>query len=217
MDQNQVEKDEDQSVKVYTSWRWLVGFFSMFVGVLIHIYCLQYLDLTLLAANSVTAVVAAIVLSTQILGEKFVCRYDLPALIFIAIGCSTIVLNANKTETEYTADEVKELLKSPRSLLFMGTCLFTIVLSMCILGCILRRLRLFENDVEAYESENGLSGEALILPARELKLQGVGSAASINAEAEQDRAEQAEDAEEVQRPARILIETLNDMPREQLD
>ena len=156
---------------------------------------------------------AAIVLSTQILGEKFVCRYDLPALIFIAAGCSTIVLSANKTETEYTADEVKELLKSPRSLLFMGTCLLTIVLSICILGCLLRRLRLFEKDVEAYEKENELSGEALILPARELKLQGFGSTASINAEARQD----SDNMEEVQRPARYLIETLNDMPREQLD
>lgn len=94
----------DQSVKVYTSWRWLVGILAMIISVMIHIYCLQYLDLTLLAANTVNCVVAAVVLSTLILGEKFMWKYDLPALIFIATGCFLIVLGANKTETEYTAD-----------------------------------------------------------------------------------------------------------------
>ena len=125
--------------------------------------------MTLLAANAVTAVVCAIIFSTQILGETFVCRYDLPALIFIAAGCSTIVLNANKTETEYSAQDVKDLLKSPRTLAFIGTCLFCIILSIFILSCILRKLRLFEKDVEAYQTEHALSDIDLILPARELQ------------------------------------------------
>ena len=108
---------------------------------------------------------------------------------------------------------MKELLKAPRTIIFIITCLLCIGLSAFILVSILRRLRLFEKDVEAYEKENELSGEALILPARELKLRGFGSTASINAEARQD----SDVMEEVQRPARYLIETLNDMPREQLD
>ena len=116
------------------------------------------MDLTLLAANSVTAILAAIFFSVQILGEKFVCRYDLPALLFIAVGCSTIVLNANKSETKYSADDVKALLRAPRTLCFIGFCLLCILLSVCTLSLVLRRLRRFESDVESYEQEHGLKG-----------------------------------------------------------
>ena len=70
---------------------------------------------------------------------------------------------------------MKELLKAPRTIIFIITCLLCIGLSAFILVSILRRLRMFEKDVEAYEKENDLSGEALILPARELKIQAIQS------------------------------------------
>ena len=61
----------------------------------LHIYLIQFLDLTLLAANSANSIVAVIILSTTILDEKFIWQYDLTALCFILIGCITIVMNAN--------------------------------------------------------------------------------------------------------------------------
>ena len=145
-------------MKVYCSWRWLLGLFAMLAGLTIHIFMLQFLDLTLLAANAVTSIVAIVLFSTTILGEVFMWRYDLPGLLLIATGCTT-VLNANKTETEYTATDVKELLKAPKTLCFMAFCVFCILLSVATLSVVLRRLRRFEADVESYEREHGLVGE----------------------------------------------------------
>ena len=76
-------------------------------------------------------------------------------------------MNANKSETEYTADDVMNLLKAPRTICFISFCVLCILMSVCILRLVLRRLRHFETDVELYEQEQGLTGDQLILPARE--------------------------------------------------
>ena len=123
----------------------------MLIGVALHIFCLQYMDLTLLAANAVTAIISTLVFSVTILGEMFVCRYDLPALLLISAGCTTIVLNSNKSDESFTADEVVDLLLAPRTLCFAGTCIFFILLSLTTLSFVLARLRRFESDVESYE------------------------------------------------------------------
>ena len=67
-----VEKDKDQSMRTYCSWRFLLGMSCLIACTVSHIYLLQFLDLTLLAANSANSIVAAIILSTNILGEKFI-------------------------------------------------------------------------------------------------------------------------------------------------
>jgi len=76
-------------------------------------------------------------------------------------------MNANKTETEYTADDVMALLKAPRTICFMSFCVLCILMSVCTLSLVLRQLRHFESDVESYEQEQGLTGDQLILPSRE--------------------------------------------------
>ena len=58
---------------------------------------LPRLNLTMLAAKNVVAILASTVLSIQILGEVFIWKYDLPALILISAGCATVVLFANTT------------------------------------------------------------------------------------------------------------------------
>ena len=72
-----------------------------------HVFLIQYLDLTLIAAGSCIAIGSAVVISIVFLGEKFIWQYDLVAFILITIGCGTIVTNANFTETTYTSEEVK--------------------------------------------------------------------------------------------------------------
>ena len=94
-------------MRTYCSWRFLLGMICMVSCLVLHVYLLKYLDLTLLAANSANSIVAAIILSTNILGEKFIWKYDFTALFLISVGCATIVLNANTTQTEYSADDVK--------------------------------------------------------------------------------------------------------------
>jgi len=41
------------------------------------------------------------------LNEKFVCRYDMTAMILILIGSGLIVLQSNFSEYSYTAEQVK--------------------------------------------------------------------------------------------------------------
>ena len=61
------------------------------------------MDITLISANAATDILGAIVLSALILKERFICRYDLPALLFIITGCFLLAMGANKSEKEYTA------------------------------------------------------------------------------------------------------------------
>lgn len=80
------------------NWRFVVGGIAFTVAMVIHTQVLMYIDLTLLAANSATSIVAAIVLSTKILGEVFILRYDGPALFFICLSSALLISCANKTE-----------------------------------------------------------------------------------------------------------------------
>ena len=115
---------------------------------LIHVYLVKFLDLTLLAANSANCIVGAIIWSYLILGEKITLRYDVPALILISIGCVTIAINANTQESTYTADEVKELLTSPRTLCYLGFTFSLIIISVFCMTLVLSRLRRFERDID---------------------------------------------------------------------
>lgn len=69
----------------------------MILALVNHTYMIRWLDLTLISANSAVNIVATIILSTNILGEKFIWQYDLLALLLISLGCALIVLNANTT------------------------------------------------------------------------------------------------------------------------
>ena len=92
-----VEQDKHNSMSVYCSWRFLLGLLAMITCLTAHVYLIKYLDLTLIAANSANSIVAAIIFSTWILGEKFIWKYDFTALVCISVGCATIVVNANTT------------------------------------------------------------------------------------------------------------------------
>lgn len=133
------------------------------------IFCLQYIDLTLISANAATDILATIVLSVWLLKEKFIWRYDLPALFFFVVGGVLIVISANTTETDYTPDDVKDILKAPKTIIFLILCVVFNVISAALLNYILHKLRLFEKDVDDYHEENAITGDAMILPAREKK------------------------------------------------
>ena len=93
-----VEQDKDNSMKVYCSWRFLLGLMIMVCCLCFHVYLIQFLDLTLISANSANSVVATLILSTAILGETFIWKYDFTALFFISAGCVVLVFNANTAE-----------------------------------------------------------------------------------------------------------------------
>lgn len=161
--ETRVEQDVDQSLKTYFSWRFFLGFMVMMTAIGIEIYCLQFVDLTLNSCTTGVHIVIAIFLSTNWLGETFTWRYDFVALVLIITGCVTIALNANTTQTTYTATEIIDLLKAPRTSIFISSSFLCILVSLCLLRNILQRLRLFEKDAEAYQA---LHLEIPILPAR---------------------------------------------------
>ena len=92
-----VENGERQG-SIYCSIRFLLGMSLMIIGTLVHLFMLPFMDLTLVGAGACLGILVAILLSVIVLGEKFVWRYDLPGLLFIAVGSISIVYNTNKKD-----------------------------------------------------------------------------------------------------------------------
>mmetsp|Transcript_15392 Transcript_15392/g.19448 ORF Transcript_15392/g.19448 Transcript_15392/m.19448 type:complete len:91 (-) Transcript_15392:929-1201(-) len=87
--------DQVNAGKTYCSWRWALGFIFIVMNVLCHSLIVPFCDLTLLACNAATAIIVNMLLSVNVLGEKFIWQYDLIAMLLIATGSVTIVMNAH--------------------------------------------------------------------------------------------------------------------------
>ena len=83
----------------------------MFVGVVIHLVVIPYADLTLLAANASLAIIINMAFSMVLFDEKFVWRYDLPAMICIIGGSLSIVFLSNKKQENKSGQDYLDLLK----------------------------------------------------------------------------------------------------------
>ena len=92
---NQVDLDKVNIKRTYCSPRWIIGCGLVIINVAVHALVLPFVDLTLLACNACTAIIVNMILSTRLLGERFIWQYDVTAMILIAIGSISIVLNAN--------------------------------------------------------------------------------------------------------------------------
>ena len=76
----------------------------MMISVIVHLCVLPFLDLTLVAGSACLGIIVAMILAILVLGERFNWKYDLPGLTFILVGCSTIVLNANKIGQTFSGE-----------------------------------------------------------------------------------------------------------------
>ena len=103
-----VEKQISQSSSAYCSSKFFGGSVCLITGSLIHLLVLPFCPLVLLAMNSATAIVISALLAIQYLGERIVWRYDLAALLFIAVGCTGIVILSHSTENQLTSAEVEK-------------------------------------------------------------------------------------------------------------
>lgn len=92
---------KQQGLAYFTS-QWFTGTLCIFIGTVVHIGCLPWLDLTLVACNATLGIVFALILSVTVVKERFIWQYDFFALLCIITGCVTIVLNANKVEVKYS-------------------------------------------------------------------------------------------------------------------
>jgi hypothetical protein len=131
----------------------------MCIGVLLHLAAIPYADLTLLSANSSMAIVLNIFLSISLFDEKFLWRYDLPAILFIISGSTIIVLISNKKKSEISGQELLDILKSdPAIFYYVFQVIFTL-LSFTVLHFYYKALRTFENDADLHghniRSQNG--------------------------------------------------------------
>ena len=147
-----VEADQSNTGKAYCSLRFVLGFVFMILGTLIHVFALPFLDLSLIAVNACIGIIFSVLLSSVVLKEQFIPKYDLTGLSLILAGCILIVLNANKTEQEFTGEQAIDMLLSARSLIYIATCLAAVFITNLSLGKFLRNLRRFEADVDRYQN-----------------------------------------------------------------
>ena len=73
---------------------------------------LPYADIVLISTNSITAIAYNTFLSIHCLGEKFLCKYDLPAFSLMGVGAITIILLSKTVQTEMSRDSIIELFTS---------------------------------------------------------------------------------------------------------
>ena len=83
-----------------------------------QVVALPYADLVLISTNAITAILFNTFLSIRYLGEKFVWKYDVPALTLMSLGALVIVLVSEADEKKFTPEEIKELLTSLQSIIF---------------------------------------------------------------------------------------------------
>ena len=72
-------------------------------------------------------------------------------MVLIAIGSISIVLNANTEQVNFTPDEVRDLLLTPRTMIYTGLCFGCFVAENFMLRSFYSKLRDFEQDALAYE------------------------------------------------------------------
>lgn len=101
------------------------------LAALLHIWSLANADLTLLAVNASTGIIANIIISTRFLGDKFVLKYDLPGLILIGIGSTMIFLLSNKVNQNMSIERLLDLLIGVKSLAYIISTIFVCYTAHC--------------------------------------------------------------------------------------
>lgn len=142
-----IERDEEHVGRGHLSSKvWWAGFLIMVVGVIIHVIALPYADMTLIAANSSLAVVCNLMLSIYLFEEKWVWRYDLPAVILIIGGSFSLAGIANKEQPEYDQEEMIKIIWNWPSIVFYVYLVVFVVTVHCMMYKFEKGLREFESD-----------------------------------------------------------------------
>ena len=102
MDEEKKKQTEtsDKTIEksVFCSLKGVFSLFLVIVGSLGHFLALPFCDLTLIACNSSSAVLINVFISWKYLGEKFVPKYDISAMVLVTIGTLIIILLSNKEQ-----------------------------------------------------------------------------------------------------------------------
>ena len=122
---------------------------------------MPYLDLTLMGCNSSVAIMSSMLLSVYVLGEKFICKHDLTALVLISAGCTAIVLTANSDAVAYKPAEIIELLLAFKALGFYAVTVSVLLLNLYVTSRYLKQLRRFEADIFSAQIESNAKQKSL--------------------------------------------------------
>lgn len=112
---------------------------------------LSYLDIMLIAATNSTAILFATILSICLLGEKLVCKYDLPGVLLICGGAAATVIQMNtKVDLKYDRAKIKACIFSFSSLLVaISTVVITITMIILCLK-LNQRVKECRKDIEKW-------------------------------------------------------------------
>ena len=92
----EIEKQQDASSRAHCgNLTWWFGMAMLVIGNIVHIIVLPYADITLLAANSPLAILMNLFLSIWLFGERWIWKYDMPAIVMVVSGTLIIVFFCN--------------------------------------------------------------------------------------------------------------------------
>ena len=149
-----MSSDKTIEKAVFCSCKGIVAMLLIIVGFLGHFIALPFADLTLIACNSSSAVLMNVFISAKYLGEKFVPRYDITAMMLVFLGTLVIILLSNKEQQVFTTPDLLELLTSVKSIVYFSLTLFFMISIKCFMPSFLRKLKRFERDCEEFDAEH---------------------------------------------------------------
>ena len=80
--------------------KYLLGLALLVISAVIHVVVLPFCPLVLLSTITAAGILISTALAIRYLGEKFICKYDLPSFTLIIIGCTAIVILSNPEDDE---------------------------------------------------------------------------------------------------------------------
>lgn len=140
-DLEQIHRNEPGAAEekgIFSTDKGMYSLYLMAVAALLHIWSLANADLTLLAVNASTGIIANIIFSTKFLGDKFVPKYDLPGLILIGIGSTMIVLLSNKVNQSLTVEQLLDLLIGLKSIAYLILTAFVCYTAHCAMSSLFK-------------------------------------------------------------------------------
>ena len=91
-----VSSDKMVEKTMCCTWKGVAGLILTAIGCIGHALALPFCDLTLIACNSSTAIIVNVWLSSKFLGEKFIAKYDISAMVLVCAGTLAIIMISNK-------------------------------------------------------------------------------------------------------------------------
>lgn len=123
---------------------------------------ISYLNLVLMTANQATSILSCGILSVLILNEKFSPKYDLSSWITILLGCSLIIIYANKDEQNLEIAFYVERVTRLANFICFGTLVASFLIAILTVDSLIKRKAdLFRKDATKFieKTEEDFEGD----------------------------------------------------------